>query len=100
MSVGVAPARVIWTAWAVVLAVGCGDEICLEWDDARGPCPDRIDLGKVIACSGGDVESIDSPGTFEDGLCCYEATKRDLNDPFIVRDDCFQTPEPDDGGGL
>lgn len=82
-----------------LLAVGCADEICLRVGTDDTECPDRLELNRSLQCSGSDVISLDSPGEYEDGYCCYEATKRDLDDfGFTLPPDCFEEQPPEPGG--
>jgi hypothetical protein len=58
----------------------CGHTACITVTSAQlvnGACPDpSTALGRFgdLACGNNTVSSVDGPGSFDDGLCCYPVT--------------------------
>ena len=67
---------------ALALATGgCSKYGCFEYTqqeyDEFGGCPPQAEALQYFGnpnC-GGEVESVDSEGTYEDGYCCYDISK-------------------------
>lgn len=91
----------LWLAFTIgtVLSAngtGCGaDQACFYWTEAEGQCPSQSEALAFFSspsnCSN-DIVSVDSDGTFDGDVCCYEVTKN--GDQF---NDCFIPSPPTPG---
>ena len=74
---------------------GCGaNQACFYWTQAEGSCPSQKEAldffqGNNQFCQSG-VTSVDSEGTFDGDVCCYDVTEVDNS----FGGDCFIEPGP------
>jgi hypothetical protein len=78
------PAAALLAAAALALALGsagCSKYGCFEWTEIEyedyGGCPSQEEAQAFFGnpSCGGEVESVDSEGEYDQGYCCYEITK-------------------------
>lgn len=76
-----------------VSSTGCGpSKACFYWTEAEGACPSQKDALAFFQGSfcQSEIASVDSEGTFDEDVCCYDVTEND--NPF--GGDCFIEPGP------
>jgi hypothetical protein len=84
-------------AFAAFGLPGCtGERSCISWNAGRGACPTAEAALAMMTpnCDQAEVESVDSEGTFEEDVCCYDVTKNDA--AFYV---CASPVPPSTGSG-
>jgi hypothetical protein len=68
--------RALAVALFGALALGCSDQACIQWSAADGVCPSQNDAKSFMVTDCGQIQSVDSEGSFDKNLCCYAVTKR------------------------